>query len=918
MLSQDPTLLLTKLTRPPVTSDRIERARLLEMLDRGLSGPLSLVSAAAGFGKTTLVSAWIEHLNPSDRTPTSAAWLSLDEGDSDLVVFLRYCVAAIHAAFPAACIDTLALLQTSQPVGPASLLVAFSNELRQLPARCVLVLDDYHSIRGQAVHDFLIELLRHWPQPLHLVLITRTSPPLPLANLRATGQIVEVRTRDLRFTQEESAAFLARVLVSPLSPPTINLLHLHVEGWVAGLRMATLSLRAASDAKIELQGLAASNAEIADYLVDQVISHQPPEVLRFLLATSILDRFCAPLCAHLLDVTVRSDDAPCDVAACIEWLERASLFVTPLDDDGLWYRYHHLFQDLLQRRLLAAVGAEQVAMLHRAAAAWLAEQGLIDEALRHALTIGDLDLAARWMQAGLCDVLNREDRATLERWLRLLPEDFIERDPWLLMIKALALQFAYQLPAVWKLLGQVDALINAGGAAAPQARPIDDLATLRGLVAGLRSQEAVTCGQAASTLDHCAEALALLPAQWRYARGGMLMFWGVGMRATGQGQAVNRKLLDEYAAGFGRKDAYNLRRLLTVCLNAFELGDLEQVRQVAQVLLEQAQLEQLAVLVGWAHFFLGATHYQWNELDNAAHHFKQVADRRYTVHTQAAHNSMIGLIWVHLARVKSDEAWQNFELLSQLNVERTGQERDDTRSLRAQMAYLRGEPEKALRWADGYATPAPDRLLNWLQDPHLARARLLLARGADDDLQTALDITASLLELAGRNFSTRFQIDILSLRAVAFAAQGNIAAALAALRQAVQLASPGGFLRVFVDLGPPMQTLLLQLAAQGYAAETVRRILAAFPAARSEGKLSQTMFATRAANAGLADPLTSRELEVLALLPERLSIKEIAYRLGLAPTTVKRHTTNLYSKLGVNKRWDAVLKAETLGILPIR
>ena len=396
------------------------------------------------------------------------------------------------------------------------------------------------------------------------------------------------------------------------------------------------------------------------------------------------------------------------------------------------------------------------------------------------------------------------------------------------------------------------------------------------------------------------------------------MFWGMSMRATGQGEAVHRVLMDEYEALLGKNDAYSLRILFTVCLNALETGNLDQVWQAAQVLLEQATLGQLAILQGWAHFFLGAVHYQWNELDSAAHHFEQVVDRRYAVHTQAARNSTIGLTWVQLARAESDEAWQSFELLSQLDVERMGQERDDTRSLRAQMEYLHGEPEKALRWADAYTAPAPDRPLNWLQDPHLARARILLARGTADDLQAALDISASLLELAERNFSTRFQIDILSLRAVAYAAQGNATAALAALRQAVQLARPGGFIRVFVDLGPPMQTLLLQLAGQGYAVETVRRILAAFPAGHIESKTNQSVFGMRAANAGLLDPLTSRELEVLALLPERLSTKEIARRLGLAPTTVKRHTVNLYGKLGVNNRWDAVLKAETLGILPHR
>ena len=466
MPAQASALLFTKLHRPPVTGDRVDRPRLIEMLNRGLQqGPLSLVCAAAGFGKTTLVSSWIESLTAGRggvTPPLPAAWLSLDESDSDLVVFLRYFVAAIRTVFPESCAETLALLGAPQPTSQAPLVVALSNEIERLPARFVLVLDDYYAIRGEAVHDFLSELLRHWPQRLHLVLISRSNPPLPLANLRAKGQVTEIRTRDLRFTPEEAAAFLDKALPAPLSQSAVALLDQRLEGWIAGLRLVTLSLRAGADAETELAGLSGTNVEIADYLVDEVMSCQTPAILRFLLVTSILDRFCAALCECVLGSVAGSDGPPCDVPACIQWLESNNLFVIPLDNDRQWYRYHHLFQELLQRRLLAEVGPEQVTELHRRAAAWFVGQGLIDEALHHALAADDLDLAARLMEAGLCDVLNREDRSTLDRWLRLLPEEFIQRRPWLLMIKAYAFQFSWQLPAVWKLLGQIEALLDEG------------------------------------------------------------------------------------------------------------------------------------------------------------------------------------------------------------------------------------------------------------------------------------------------------------------------------------------------------------------------------------------------------------------------------------------------------------------------
>ena len=318
---------------------------------------------------------------------------------------------------------------------------------------------------------------------------------------------------------------------------------------------------------------------------------------------------------------------------------------------------------------------------------------------------------------------------------------------------------------------------------------------------------------------------------------------------------------------------------LHACFNCFELGDFAQTRVMAQMMLEQAPAGPAAVLRGWAHYFLGVAHYGWNELDAASQHFEAIVSRRYSVHAQTLRNGMIGLVRVHVARGEISEAWQMLELLSELDGERLGQEAEDARALRAQLEVLQGEADMALRWADAYTVPPPDRLLNWLQDPHLAKAQILLARGTDADVQAALAITAALNEFAERSFSIRFQIEVLALRALALERQGGVEDALAALRQAVELARPGGILRPFVDLGPRMQSLLLRLVESGFAAETVRRILAAFPAPGPQIATGDAGSALRAANAGLVEPLTRRELEVLALLRERLSNREIADRL---------------------------------------
>jgi LuxR family maltose regulon positive regulatory protein len=543
---------------------------------------------------------------------------------------------------------------------------------------------------------------------------------------------------------------------------------------------------------------------------------------------------------------------------------------------------------------------------------------LIDEALRHVLAIDDLDLAAQLIVAGFCDLLNREDRSTLDRWLRLLPDEFIQRHPWLLTIKAVVLGLSWQLAATWKLLGQIEALLDEGDEHALRLGDPHDLPVMRGIIATLRGQEAYSLGQADRAIAYSEEALVLLPRRWSYVRGIAILYWGLGMQAAGRGETAQRMLIDEYAGLLDKTDTYALRLLFTACFNAIETGHLEQARLLAQAMHSNATASRLPLAVGFSHYFLGVLHYYWNELDAARQHFEELVVKRFSVHSQAARNGMIGLTRVHVARAEISAVWPVMELLSQFDLDRPGQDGDDARSLRAQLACLQGDSETAFRWADAYAAPVVGRSLLWLQDPHLAKARILLERGTDADVQSALAILDALYEIAQRTFSIRSQIEVLALRALALEMQGEAAAAVAALRQAVHLSRPGGFIRVFVDVGPPMQILLLRLAGQGFAAETVDRILAAFPEPKKKIATGEAGSRIRAANARLVEPLTDRELDVLSLLREHLSNKEIAYRLCLSPMTVKRYAVNLYDKLGVNKRWDAVIKAEALGILPPR
>ncbi len=783
---------------------------MFEQLDSGINGPLTLVTAPAGFGKTTLVCTWLERRavgQPAAAASLPAAWLSLDENDSDLNLFICYIIAALRTIFANACAETLALVQAQHQLPQAVLFATLSNELEALPGEAILVLDDYHTLRGVDAHNLLIELVRHWPKPLHLVLISRLSPPIPLSSLRARGMLTEFRTQDLRFTAEETAAYLSRTQIAPLSQNDLHLLEERFEGWIAGLHLAVLSLRSAGSQESVRFALSSQNPNITGYLVDEVLTHQAAAIQSFLLKTSILDRFCAPLCEAIFGEI----DTAWNVRACLDWIERSELFLVPQDSQREWYRYHHIFQELLRQRASAEMAPDKVANLHRQASAWFAEQGLIDEALQHALAAGDLDLAAHQMVAGLREVLNREDRPTLERWLRLLPEEMIQQTPGLLMIRAFALQFAWRLDLQAQVLQQAEELLDSEVGA---AEPADEQQILRGQIFLLRAQQAYFCNQTSRAIDLCRQVLALLPPSWKFLRGGGMLYLGLSLQASGQAQEAEKLLLTEYASCDDMNDIYALLILETLGLIYLNTGQLEQARQIAQVLFEGATRRRLVIMKNWGCHYLGLVCYQRNELQAAAHHFSQIVENRYAAQITTYRDAVAGLALIRQMQGESMDARQMVESISQFDLEHSGREDERTRSLRARVMMLQGNLEGAGRWADTFSGPPPDQIMLWLEEPQVTRVRVLLARGADGDLRLAHQILDTLEEIADHAHNTRYQIELLALRALALDTQGETSQAFAVLKQALDLARPQGFIRVFVDLGQPMQALLLRLAQQ--------------------------------------------------------------------------------------------------------
>ncbi len=916
----DPTQLLlqTKLHRPRVPYDLVERARLVEWLNDGIDHPLTLVCAPAGYGKTTLIGTWLERLaagRGEEAVSLPSAWLSLDENDSDLNLFLRYFIAALRTIFSETCEETLMLLQAGQQPPEQVMYTTMCNELAKLPGEVILVLDDYQFIHGKAVHGLLVELARHWPQPLHLVLISRIDPPLPLTSLRAKGMLREIRAQDLRFTPQETATYLNKAQFIRLSQPTLDLLEERFEGWPAGLHLAALSLRSAGSQESVQLALSDENANITRYLVDEVLTHQFPAIYSFLLQTSILDRFSVALC----EAVIGEIDSTWNVRTCLDWIERSELFLITLDNRREWYRYHHLFRQFLRQKLSAEMVSEERNNLHRRASAWFEEHGLIEEALQHALAAGDLNLAARQMTAGLRDVINRVDRPTLERWLRLLPEELVQRQPDLLMIKAWALQFSWRLDLQAQVLKQIEDLLDADGGA---SLPADDLQLLHAQILLLRAQQAYFGNQPTRAIDLCQQALALLPPSWIFGRGAAMLFLGLSMHASGQAQAAERLLLDEYGSHGDKTDIFALLVLDSLCFIHLHTGQLEQTRQTAQVLLQGSTHNGIAFMRSVGDWFLGLVCYQINELEAAAQHFTQIVDNRYTAQVTNYRDAVAGLALIHQIQGESSEAWRMVESISQFDLDQRGSEDTRTRSLRARLMLLQGDLEGAGRWVDTLTGPPPDQPLFWLEEPQVNRVRVLVARGGDNDLHQAAQILDVLDEIANRTHNLRYKIEILALRALALDAVaergvGEISQADAVLRQALDIARLGGFIRVFVDLGVPMQAMLRRLASQGQSVATINRILAAFPGDDKNGVGSNSLARQPSLDISTAaEPLTRRELEVLALLRGPSSIKEIAQKLNISPGTAKGHTINLYAKLGVNRRWDAVAKAEELNILP--
>lgn len=902
VLSAGPTLLLTKLYKPRVADTWIERPRLLQALDDGLTRKLILVDAPAGYGKTTLLAQWLS----AQRLPS--AWLSLDEADDDLGVFLAYVAQAVHAVYPHSMQTTTMLLSGARLPPLDDLTTVIINEFDALPDDLILVLDDFHLVQSQQITQLLSRVVMHPPSNLHLALATRSDPALPLARLRARGELIEIRASDLRFLPEEARTFIGGAVRQPLSESTMRILEEQTEGWPAGLRLAALSLTAAGDRQTFITAFASQGSlHITDYLADEVLARLAGAMKDFLLRAALPERFCAPLCDALRDCIPSSndsDDAP-DSNVLLDEIKRQNLFLIPLDNSGEWFRFHPLFRNVLRNKLRARVSDEDMACLHGRASDWLAAHGWLEEALQRAQAAADMSRVIRLIEANMHDVLNREEALTLQRWLALVPEEIVQRRPRLLLAHAYLKVMRQESASVSLVVNQAERLLNEES---PDLTT-DERAAAMGDALAVRARAMLDAAMGPACAQLAEEALRLLPERHYYARATALAARAAGLQMAGR-KAEADAFLQQEAARPGAMSTYTLRILQYQWIVAAYSGDTAQSGAIAERYVA-AEATGLMIDIGWAHTMAGLWRQEINELDRAIEHFEVVAMHRqragYRCHFVA--QTQLALAYHATGRPDlADGALDALRTYARMSGSPIAWMRIDVTA--ARLRLLRGDLAGAICWVQSASAQSHPAELVFNDIPSLTRAQILIAQRSSEALAEA---TVHLHNLRSRAEAWHYHYQlakILAVQASLLWASNRRDEALGVMADAATIGQRGGLIRAFADLGADVCQVMHMLAerASRYGLQNayLSVVLDAF------GNVPPSD-AAHVARPNLT--LTQRETDVLELLSKRRTDKEIADVLVISRLTVSRHTANIYRKLGVASRREAVKKAQTLGIL---
>ena len=919
-------LLATKFYNPPLRPELVFRQRLIEQLNNGLHHKLMLISAPAGFGKTTLVGEWLGTLQNSDGKTNpgeyKVAWLSLDSSDNDPIRFLSYFVTAlsrINGGEIAVGKGALGMLQSTQSPPVESVLTKLINDLAAMTGKIVFVLDDYHLIDSQTVHDAVSFFIENMPSQIHLVIATREDPLLPIPRLRARDQMTELRAADLRFTSSEVVDFLNHVMGLNLTTEDISALETRTEGWIAGLQLAAISLRGRTDISTFVKSFTGSHRLVLDYLIEEVLNQQSEEVQDFLLQTSILDQLTGPLC----DALTGKDNGQ----QVLEMFDHANLFIVSLDEERRWYRYHHLFADLLRQRL-SQNQPDVVQSLHLRASRWYEQNKFMDDAIEHSLVSKEFDRTTRLIAEHADVIWQRGEHRRLTDLLKSVPIELIFSKPRLCVFLAWY-SFLSGEQEITKQCIQAaeEALDDKSGHRAEsmspkQVRMIDpEKALLLGRIAAIRAFMDSFQGELSSMIQNAHRALDYLPDDERNWRRLSAMTLGDIYGYKGDIPASYDARYEVYRVCKMAGDIYNTMvasSKLAITLRAQgrlqETIDLceEQIQAASEI--GQAQ----SPLIGFIMLVLGEVLAELNNLDKAL----DLALEGINITETSDNLIFVGWGYFNLIRIHFSQG--NFAAVEEIieKLEGLSQESNVPSWVMGLMAtwqvrtwLAQDNLDEPSQWAKerglniDFESPQSIEIDFFAMFDYIILARIWMAQG---QLEKTIKLLGHLFVIAGNGGRTANMIEILMLQALAFQEQGDANQAFDALERSFALAEPKGFIRIFVDEGPPMARLLYEALSNGNASDYVQRLLSAFP---DEDNARSTSPQPASSTTDLIEPLSERELEILQLLAEGLSNQEIGSQLYLSLNTVKAHTRNIYGKLGVNSRTQASARARTLGIL---
>jgi LuxR family maltose regulon positive regulatory protein len=920
-------LIRTKLCLPFTRQKLVPRPRLQERIAQGLGGPLTLIIAPAGFGKTTLVASCITDCG------MPMAWLSLDKNDNQEGRFLSYLVAVLQEADHTIGSRAVQLMAAPGQAQLETILTSLINDLDSANTGIVLVLDDYQFISSQTIHDGVVFLLEHCPKTFHLVIASRSDPPLPLARLRARGQMVELRAADLRFTVTEVAQFLNDVMDLHLDAGSVAVLEVRTEGWIAGLQMAALSMRDRKDLTGFIEGFSGTNRYILDYLLEEVLASQPPEIQHFLLYTSVLERLTAPLCDFLLtmDETPQLGDAGVSYSellsnrqstSVLEYLERVNLFLVPLDDERIWYRYHHLFADLLRAQLQKSLNAEGIAKLHIRAAEWHGQNGLILEAIYHAALASDPEMVERFIHQNHMELVSRGEMSGIRFWIGKLSRDLVYSRPWLCIYEAYSHAWFGELDEAIRLLGEAEKRFQ------PEISTPEVL-LIQGNLAYVKSRITAMRGDIHRAIELCLEAREYIPDSnlalqldtritlgYEYFLNGDFPNASQNLNETIQMGKAAGAVINTVAASCVMARLHAIQGLLHKSYDTYQTA--------AQLIPDEGSQHLGArslVEVGFADVLC-----EWNDLDAALVHIKQGLDLLPLwgkVDDLAL--AYITLARIHLAQANDSEATDAVEKATHL-VQTRGvfsEARHAVEHARVKLWLAKGNLQATNHWA----APQEERLYldNLLEFENeltqISQARVLIAK---NKLNEAIHLLSRLEENAQSGGRNGRLIETMILKGLAMQRMGDASQAMSVLTRSLALAEPEGYVRVFLDEGQPMQMLLTQWLVQNNASPSrvyAFHLLSHFDAEPFmvtiiNEKTSPTDDSLVNLRQVLVEPLSRRELEVLHLIALGKTNQEIAQELVIARGTVKAHAASIYRKLDVANRTEAVARARKLDILP--